>query len=43
MERRFELRKKALLAECQVSPSVFRGFENRLEQFVEPFASCSAL
>jgi len=40
MERRFELRKEALLAECQVSPSVFRGFENRLEQFVEPFASC---
>jgi len=40
MERRFELRKEALLAECQVSPSVFRGFEDRLEQFVEPFASC---
>ena len=40
MERRFELRKEALLAECQVSPSVFRGMEDRLERFVEPFASC---
>lgn len=40
MERRFELRKEALLAECQVSPAVFRGFEDRLRQFVEPFASC---
>ena len=42
MERRFELRKEALLAECQVSPSVFRGFEDRLQRFVEPFASCLA-
>ncbi len=40
MERRFELRKEALLEECQVSPSVFRGMEDRLERFVEPFASC---
>ena len=40
MERRFELRKEALLEECQVSPSVFRGALERLESFVEPFASC---
>lgn len=40
MERRFELRKEALLEECQVSPSVFRGALERLERFVEPFASC---
>ena len=40
MERRFELRKEALLAECQVSPSVFRGMEERLARFVEPYASC---
>ncbi len=39
MERRFELRKEALLKECKVSPSVFRGMD-RLERFVEPFASC---
>lgn len=42
MERRFELRKEALLAECQVSPAVFRGCADRLRQFVEPFASCLA-
>jgi SRSO17 transposase len=42
MERRFELRKEALLDECQVSPSVFRGALDRLERFVEPFASCLA-
>lgn len=40
MERRFKLRKDALLAECQVSPSVFRGVFERLERFVAPFASC---
>jgi SRSO17 transposase len=40
MERRFELRKEALLEECQVSPSVFRGMEDRLSRFVEPYASC---
>lgn len=40
MERRFELRKEALLNEAQVSPAVFAGWEERLEAFVEPFASC---
>ncbi len=38
MERRFELRKAAMLAECEVSPQVFRGAVERLVDFVEPFA-----
>lgn len=38
MERRFELRKEAMLAECEVSPQVFSGVEQRLARFVEPFA-----
>lgn len=37
MERRFELRKAAMLAECEVSPEVFRGIEGRLAKFAEPF------
>lgn len=38
MERRFELRKKAMLAECEVAPQVFQGVTERLVKFVEPFA-----
>lgn len=38
MERRFELRKAAMLAECEVSPQVFGGVVERLAKFVEPFA-----
>lgn len=38
MERRFELRKEAMLAECEVTPQVFRGAVERLTKFVEPFA-----
>src|SRR3989304_10593334 len=38
MERRFELRKEAMLAECEVAPEVFRGAVERLTKFVEPFA-----
>jgi len=38
MERRFELRKEALLAEAQVDAEVFRGTLARLEAFIEPFA-----
>lgn len=38
MERRFELRKAAMLAECDVSPLVFSEVEQRLAKFVEPFA-----
>jgi len=38
MERRFALRKEALLAECEVPPQVFHGAVDRLVKFVEPFA-----
>lgn len=38
MERRFEARKEAMLAECAVSPQVFTGVMERLAKFVEPFA-----
>jgi SRSO17 transposase len=38
MERRFELRKEAMLAECEVSPRVFQGAIERLAKFAEPFA-----
>jgi SRSO17 transposase len=36
MERRFELRKAAMLAECEVAPQL--GVTERLAKFVEPFA-----
>ena len=38
MDRRFEVRKQEMLAECEVSPQVFRGVEERMETFVQPFA-----
>lgn len=38
MERRFEERKAALLAECEVDPALFQGMLQRLEAFVSPFA-----
>jgi SRSO17 transposase len=38
MERRFELRKEAMLAECEVAPQVFGGAVDRLAKFVEPYA-----
>lgn len=38
MDRRFELRKEAMLAECEVVPQVFRGAVERLSKFIEPFA-----
>jgi SRSO17 transposase len=38
MDRRFEVRKQEMLAECEVSPQVFRGAEQRMEKFVDPFA-----
>lgn len=37
MERRFAVRKREILAECEVSPRVFDGMEERLRRFVEPF------
>ncbi len=38
MDRRFEVRKQEMLAECEVSPQVFRGVEERLKKFVQAFA-----
>jgi SRSO17 transposase len=38
MERRFALRKEAMLAECEVVPQVFQGAVERLVTFVKPFA-----
>lgn len=38
MERRFEERKEAMLAECEVDPALLRGTLERLESFVKPFA-----
>lgn len=40
MERRFELRKEALLAEAQVDARLLGGTLERLESFIEPFAAC---
>lgn len=39
MERRFELRKKELLAECEVGPEVFDGMIERLREFARPFVA----
>ena len=38
MDRRFELRKQEMLAECEVTPEVFEGVPERMHQFVQPFA-----
>lgn len=38
MDRRFEVRKQEMLAECEVSPQVFRGVVERMKKFVQPFA-----
>lgn len=40
MERRFEVRREALLDEARVSPAVFRGCLERLESFMQPFVRC---
>lgn len=37
MDRRFETRKRELLADCEVSPEIFNGMVKRLEEFVEPY------
>jgi SRSO17 transposase len=39
MERRFEIRKRELMAECKVDPGVFEGALERLEEFAQPFLS----
>lgn len=38
MDRRFEIRKQEMLAECEVSLQVFLGVEDRMSKFVQPFA-----
>ncbi len=37
MDRRFEIRKEELLADCKVEPDAFAGVLRRLEQFARPF------
>lgn len=37
MERRFRERRKAMLGECEVTPEVFAGMMERLQEFAEPF------
>jgi SRSO17 transposase len=37
MERRFESRREAVLADCQVPPAVFNGMMERLVNFAGPF------
>jgi SRSO17 transposase len=37
MERRFEVRMRAVLAECEVPPQVFHGWQERLRKFAWPF------
>lgn len=39
MDRRYEEQKAAMLAECEVSPEVFRGVQVRLQEFAQPFAA----
>jgi len=37
MERRFEVRMRAVLAECEVPAQVFQGMQERLHEFARPF------
>lgn len=38
MERRFEVRKQEMLAECEVAPEIFEGVQDRMIEFIHPFA-----
>ena len=40
MERRFEVRRQEMLAECHVGPEVFEAMNERLEAFAQPFVDC---
>ena len=40
MDRRFELRKQELLSECEVSPQVFRGVEERMKKLFNRLPIC---
>lgn len=42
MDRRFEVRKQEMLAECQVAPEIFQGVQERMKQFVQPFTDLLA-
>lgn len=37
MQRRYEIRKQQLLADCEVSPKVFANGSHRLKEFAKPF------
>ncbi|KKL11955.1 hypothetical protein LCGC14_2540610, partial [marine sediment metagenome] len=39
MDRRFAIRKQEMLAECEVLPHVFRGVEEGMEEFMQPFSN----
>jgi SRSO17 transposase len=39
MERRYEARLQEMLAQAEVSPEMFQGLVERLEEFVEPYAA----
>jgi len=40
MQQRFEVRKREMLAECQVDPAVLDGMMDRLTDFAMPFVHC---
>lgn len=40
MDRRFEVRKAEMLADCEVRPAVFQGIMTRLQAFAGPFVAC---
>jgi SRSO17 transposase len=40
MEKRYEVRRRELLAGCEVKGELFDGVRDRLREFVEPFAEC---
>lgn len=43
MDRRFEVRKREMLAECEVAPEIFEGVQNRMNEFIQPFANLMRL
>lgn len=42
MHWRYEVRKRELLAECEIGPEVFAGGAERLVEFAQPFTACPA-
>lgn len=43
MDRRFEVRKREMLAECEVAPEIFEGVQDRMNEFIQPFADLMRL